>query len=170
MPPKTSDVATKTPGTVEKTKFEKFIEFANARAELDASFATADELAVQQINKIVDAESLEDLYGAMKAQGLTGLRDLENGTELEIREYRLVRSANAELSGRTGVFAVVNAVNTDTGEDLALDTSIERILGFLLKCDQLEAYPVRVRVEKKTTMAGNTMITFVKPPVRAAKS
>lgn len=150
----------------ELSKFEAFIQFAQQRAELDASFATADELAKDQVEKIVDADTIDDLYAAMKNQGLTGLRDLENGTELEIREYRLVRSGNPELSGRTGVFAVINAVDLTTGEEVALDTSIERILGFLLKCDQLSAYPVRVRVEKKTTMSGNTMITFTKPPVR----
>lgn len=160
-----NDVAAKPDG--ELSKFEQFIRFAQQRAELDAGFETAEELAKDQVIKIADANSVDDLFGAMKTAGLIGLRDLDNGTELEIREYRLVKSSRDDLSGRMGVFAIISATDLSTGETLALDTSIERILGFLLKCDQLSAFPVQVRVEKKSTMSGNEMITFARPPVRA---
>lgn len=161
-----SAVAKKADGAVELSKFDKFVAFAQQRAELDATYNTSEELARDQVGKIVDAETIDDLFGAMKSQGLTGLRDLENGAELMIRGYRLVKSNNPELSGQTGVFAVIDAVDMVSGEDLALDTSIERIIGFLLRCDQMDAFPVAVRLDKKTTMGGNTLITFGKPPVR----
>ena len=161
-----SNVAKKDNGSVELSKFDQFVQFAQERAEADASYNTSEELAREQVIKIVDAETVDDLFGAMKSQGLTGLRDLENGTELLIRGYRLVKSNNPELSGRTGVFAVIDAVDTVSGEDLALDTSIERVIGFLLKCELISAFPVAVRLDKKTTMGGNTLITFAKPPVR----
>ena len=161
-----SAVAKKTDGTVELSKFDQFIAFAQERAELDASYNTSEELAREQVIKIVDAETVDDLFAAMKSQGLTGLRDLENGAELTIRGYRLVKSNNPELSGRTGVFAVIDAVDMVSGEDLALDTSIERAIAFLLKCEMIDAFPVHVRLDKKQTMGGNTLITFVKPPVR----
>ena len=152
------------------TPFEKFVKHIQDRAEIDASFNSADELAEKQVLKILTAENPNDLFGAMKLEGLTGLKDVEDGTELQINGFRLVRSARPDIKGRTEVYAVIDATDLATGEALALDTSIERILTFLVKAEQIDALPVSVRVQKKTTGSGNSMITFAPVPQRVRQA
>lgn len=164
-----SEVAVKKGNAVELTPFQKFVKFVQERAELDASFATADELVSDQVARISAAESADDLFGAMKIEGLTGLKDLENGTDIQIHGYRLLKSANAEMSGRTAVYTVMDATDLTTGEKLALDSGIERVLIFLIKCERLEMFPVDVRIIKKQTQTGNTLVTFGKVPARTVK-
>ena len=161
-----SDVA-KTGKAHELTPFEKFVKHIQDRAELDSTFNSAEELAEKQVLKILTAENENDLFGAMKLEGLTGLRDLESGTELQINGYRLVKSARPDLQGRTMVYAVIDATDLATGEALALDTGIERVITFLVQAERMSALPVSVRLVKKTTGTGNEMITFAPVPARA---
>lgn len=160
-----SEVA-KTAKTVQLTDFEKFVKFIQDRAEIDSSFSSADELAEKQVIKLLAAENMDSLFEGMRLEGLTGLRELENGTELQINAYRLVRSSRPDMQGRTSVYAIIDAVDLATGEALALDTGIERVITFLVKCEMIGALPVSVCITKVTAQnSGNVMITF--SPVRA---
>lgn len=153
MAGKTKDVAT-------VSKYEEFVAFVQAKAAEAQPAQLADDLASEQVTKIAVAEDLDSVFGAMRMQGLTGLRDLDAGTELDLLSYRLVQSTREDMAGKTGAYAIIDAVNLYTGERVALDTGIERILVFLIKCDQLNAFPVQVKIVKKTTGSGNETITL----------
>jgi len=140
--------------------YEAFLAFVQSKIAEGTDYSVTDELATEQVSKIAVSENLDDLFGAMKMQGLIGLRDLDNGTELEIRGYRIVKSTRDDMAGRVGVFAIMDAIDLFDNSPKALDTSIERVLAFLIKCEQLDKFPVQVKVLKKTTQSGNEVITF----------
>lgn len=149
--------------------YDEFLQFVQARVEESEDYQIADELATKQVEQIAVADSLDGLFSAMRVAGLTGLRDLDNGSEIEIRGYRLIRSTRDDISGRAGVYAILDAVDLYDDRELPIDTSIERVLVFLIKCEQLKKFPVKVKVLKKTTQSGNELITFAPLPKKAEK-
>jgi hypothetical protein len=149
----------------ELTPYEKFVNYSHQRAEVENTDWDAHEITESQITDIMSADSEDALFAAMQTAGLTGLRDLPNGTELELLSYRLVRG-NLGM----GVYAVIDAVNAATAESIALDTGIERILAFLRMAEVMELFPLHVVVAKKTTGSGNELITLSRPVKRPVKS
>ncbi len=145
--------------------YRKFLEYVRERAVVDGTEFDAEEITAEQIDKIMGATTEDDLFEAMKTQGLIGLKDVENGTALRIHAFRLI---TGELG--IGVYAVLDADDPDTGEPLALDTGVPRILAFLRMCEVMEKFPVEVIVTKKTTASGNELITFRKRAARAVKA
>lgn len=154
----------------ERRPYNQFLEYVQGRVQESDDYQVADELATEQVERIATAESLDEIFDAMRLQGLTGLRDLENGTEFEIRGFRLIRSTRDDISGRAGVYAIIDTIDLFDGKEMPVDTSIERVLVFLIKCEQLNMFPVQVRLLKKTTQSGNDMITFAPLAKRAEKA
>lgn len=149
----TTEVATDRP-------YESFLTFVNSKISEGTDYNVTDELATEQVEKIAVSTDLDDLFGAMRLQGLIGLKDVDNGSEFEIRGYRIVRSTRDDMSGRVGVYAIMDAIDLFDGRAVALDSSIERVLAFLIKCEQLDKFPVQVKIVKKTTGSGNEVITL----------
>lgn len=163
---KSSDDAKVVEGTAaELTPYQKFINYALQRADVENGDWDTHEITEAQIGDIMAAGDEEALFAAMQPAGLTGLRDLDNGTELEVHGYRLVRG-NLGI----GVYAVIDAVNTATAESMALDTGVERVIAFLRMAEHLELYPIKVIVTKKTTGSGNELITLSRPAKRPVSS
>lgn len=160
----TSDVAVQGDAS-ELTPYQKFVNYALQRADIQQGDWDVHEITEGQIAGIMEATDEDTLFAAMETAGLIGLRDLDNGTELEISGYRLVRG-NLGI----GVYAVIDAVNTATAETLALDTGIERVIAFLRMAEVMDLYPVKVVVVKKTTGSGNELITLSRPVKRPVKS
>jgi hypothetical protein len=124
---------------VQQHEFEKFVKFVQDRAEIDLQYNPSTDLMQVQVNRIMQAESLDDLFSEMHLNGLTGLKDVPNGTIITITDYRLVKSTRADVSTALGTYAIINGVNPD-GEEVVYDTSVERLVSFLLRADYLRGY------------------------------
>lgn len=159
---KMADIEKAKEGTViSQRPFEKFISYLQDRGvEEQAEISLSDDLSSDQMDAILQATSEEELLHAMQFLGLTGLRDLDNGTELTLYGWKFVLSNRPDISKRVGGYAVIDAAYTNTGEGVMLDTSVERVLACLRMFEFLNAFPKEVKVFKKTTGSGNEMITL----------
>lgn len=164
------EVAVKDGQAGELRPFQRFIQYVQDRAELDEAFDPTDDLVEGQADRILNAENIDALFDAMELSELKGFRDLENGTELTILDYRLVKSNRDDLSGKLKAFAIVNVVDLSSGEEMTLNTSVLRIVSFLRKVEIFDLFPIDVRVVKDTTTRGNDVITLAKIKARSVKS
>lgn len=156
----------------QRSAVDIFVQYVQDRAQVEASIA-GQELADTQLEEILSAVSEDDLFTALNIQGITALKDLAEGTEVQINAYHLVRGNRDEFSNRLGVFAVIQAQLLADGTNLTLDTGVERVIGFLRMVESGKTgqeFPVQVRIHKITTGSGNVMVTFQKVPRRAVKS
>lgn len=144
--------------------YTQFVTYIQQRAEVQGDF-DADELTAEAADRILTAETEEDLFAAMKVAGLTGLQYLDNGTVIRIEGFKF-------LKGNLGVgaYAAIDAVDVSTGERLALDTGIPRVLAFLRQAENMGLLPVTVQVQKKATGSGNELVTLGKAPVHTVRS
>jgi len=153
-----ADVA-KTGETRTPTPRERFIKMAIDRADLDGAIDSTD-LVEKQMGDILAATNEDELFDAMEFTGLKGLRDLDAGQIITLNGYRFVKGSST-YSG-IGVFCVVDAVDANTGEEMVLDTGVERVMGFLRMVESGQAgvsFPIKVRIVKKETSAGEA-VTF----------
>jgi hypothetical protein len=160
-----NDVAAVQGQASELTPYDRFIQYALERAEVESEDWSAEDLTRDQVINITEATDEDALFKAMELAGLTGLQFLENGQQIIVHDYRFVRG-NLGI----GVYAVINATDVATGATLSLDTGIERVLAFLRMCEHLGLFPVTVNVVKKTTGTGNEMVTLTRPAKRPVKS
>lgn len=154
-----------------RTAVAAFKEYANNRAEIEATFAM-DELAETQLEQVLTASSEDDLFKSLEMAGLVPLKSLETGTEIQINGYHMVRGTRDDYANRFGIFVVIEAQLLSTGEEMTLDTGVERIIGFLRMVESEQAgikFPVQVVVHKIPTATGNEMVTFKRVPKRAVK-
>jgi hypothetical protein len=149
----------------ELTPYDRFVQYALERADVESGDWNAEELTRDQVIEITEAADEDALFKAMELAGLTGLQYLANGQEILVHDYRFVRG-NLGI----GVYAVINATDVSTGMSLSLDTGIERVLAFLRMCEHLGLFPIHVVVNKKTTGTGNEMITLSRPAKRPVKT
>lgn len=168
---KMADVEKTKEGTiVQQRPFEKFLAYMADRAvEESEEYLShlSEDLSADQMDAILQAGTEEELLAAMKFAGLTGLRDLEMGTELEIYGFKFVKSNRPDISKRLGGYAVIDAIDMATGNALMLDTSIERIVACLRMFEHQGLFPKVVKVVKKSTGSGNEMITITWNPKKA---
>jgi len=156
-----------------RTAVEQFKAYVVDRAALDGAVTDYSELQDAQLGDILGAATEDDLFAAMEKAGLTGLRDVSNGTELQINGFRFIAGSNSEFANRFGVFVIMDCQNLSNGTEMQIDTGIERIIGFLRMVETGQAgieFPVSVVVQKDRTASGNEMVTFRKVPKRAVKS
>jgi len=101
-------------------------------------------------DKIAAADTLEEIFEAAVA-GLTKSEDILD-TPLLVRGYSWNRSAiqTSELP----VYAVLDAVNLDTGEEIAVSCSANSALRQLVRMDDKGYFPVRMVLTAKHTVAG----------------
>jgi hypothetical protein len=158
--PQTGDVTQPTP-------FDRFKQYAMERAQLDQSFVQAD-LADTQLGAILASASADDVFAALEMAGLIGLRELANGTEIQINGYHLVPGNRDEYKNRLGVFAVLEAQMIEDGTEAMFDTGVERIIAALRAWEALGSFPVQVTINKITT--GNGEMITLRPLSRRATS
>jgi hypothetical protein len=147
-------------GEVSVTAFEKFSMYLQQRAEVEMEIVR-QQLETDQLNAILSAETDEELDRAMELAGLTGLRDLPDGTEIQINSFHVAPGNRQEFASALGVFAVIEAQFVENGVRVNLDTSIVRVLGFLRMCEVRGRLPIQVRIAKTGTGGGNEMITLL---------
>jgi len=140
------------------TQFERFVQYAKDRAAVEGSLV-GDELTESQMERILTATTQEELDNAMKLAGLTGLKDLADGTEIQINGYHLVPGSRSEFANKLGVFAVIDAQLVSNGAEIKLDTGILRIIGYLRMCEANGWFPVQ-RIVKKIPTGNGEMVTL----------
>jgi hypothetical protein len=162
----TGEVAASQNGALDRPS-RKLAEYLRARAEMEAPIV-AQELSEQQMDKILTAETPEELDEAMQLAGLIGLRDLENGTEIQINGFHVALGTRSEFMNQLGVFAVINCQDLSTGQEFNVDTGVQRVIAFLRMCEHFERFPLAVTVTK-VAAGGGELITLLPLRKRAVQ-
>jgi len=139
---------------------QRFAEYLIQRAEVEGEIV-AKKLSEDQLDAILTATTPEELDAAMEMAELVSLKDLEDGTELQINGFHVAPGNRAEFQNSLGVWAVLEAQFMENGTQVNLDSGVERVIGFLRMCEVMERYPVQVRLSKVPTGGGNEMITLL---------
>jgi hypothetical protein len=160
-----------TPATREEdqTPLQRFARELVMRAEVEENIdaeATGDELTAIQVERILAAETDDELFEAMEFGGLVGLKDVPDGTVLEIQSFRIVKGTDNK--GKLGVYAAMQAKGQN-GEERGYDTSVPRIIAFLVQCERKELLPVTVQIATRNTNSGNTMVSLRKVPAHVVR-
>lgn len=155
-----SEINVKPDQAVAPSALDKFGEYIVNRAALEAEIVRT-ELGTAQMEAILAASTEEELDQAMQMAGLMGLRDLDDGTEIQINAFHYAPGSRSDYANRWGVFAVLECTLLADAKNVNLDTGIERILVWLRVRELAGGYPVQRRVSKVQTGSGNEMITLL---------
>jgi hypothetical protein len=158
--PATGEITVKPEQAVAPRPIEKFTEYVVNRAALEANLVR-EELGSAQMDAILNAQTEEELDAAMEMAGLIGLRDLDDGTEIQVNGFHYSPGTRSDFANRFGVFAVMDCVLIESGANVAIDTGIERIITWLRAKEAMGKLPTQCRVVKITTGSGNDMITLL---------
>ena len=170
-----------TPGTVIDTpssaKAERVREHLRQLATVQAADANdAADIEDRQVVGIMSATTIDEAWGADEG-GAIQARDAV-GLEVEIRSFRMLIGNDPGKKTRSGTYATADAVcmggpadlmrklGLAPGTEFALQTGAEKIVMKWLKFQQLDALPVRGVIAGIETNSGNTVLKFVRPPVR----
>jgi hypothetical protein len=162
------EIAVKPEQAVAPRPVDKFAEYVVNRAALEANLVR-EELGSAQMDAILNATTEEELDQAMAMAGLVGLRDMPDGTEIQINGFHFAPGTRSDFSNRFGVFAVMDCTLIETGASIALDTGVERIITWLRAMEAMDKLPTQRRVVKITTGSGNDMITLLPLKKRAVQ-
>lgn len=164
------EMAEKSRGEIQP--WQDFGRYIGERAQLEAEIVR-EELGSKQMNAIITATTEEELDEAMKMAGLVGLRDLDDGTEIQINSWHVAPGTRSDFSNRFGVFAVMECTLLATGRPINLDTGVERVIVWLRARELMkgdDAFPVTRKVTKTITGSGNEVITLLPIPARVANA
>lgn len=154
------EVEVKPDAAIAPSVLEKFGNYVIDRAAVEAQIV-AQELGTTQMEALLSATSEDELEAAMQMAGLIGLRDLDDGAEIQINEFHYAPGNRADYANRWGVFAVLECTLLATGQNVNIDTGVERVLVWLRVRELMGGYPVQRRVSKIVTGSGNEMITLL---------
>jgi hypothetical protein len=163
-----TEITVKPEQAVAPRPVDKFAEYAVNRAALEANLVR-EELGSAQMDAILNATTEEELDAAMAMAGLVGLRDLEDGTEIQINGFHYAPGTRTDFANRFGIFAVMECTLLETSANVAIDTGVERIITWLRAMEAMGKFPVQRRVVKITTGSGNDMITLLPLKKRAVQ-
>lgn len=155
-----AEVGTTESGEVATNAHARFAHYMQQRAQVEADIV-AKELSEAQLTSILTAETPEELDAAMEMAGLVALKDLEDGEEIQINGFHVAPGNRPEYANTLGVWAVIEAQIIESGRQVNLDTGVERVIGYLRMCEQMERFPVQCRVSKVGTGSGKEMITLL---------
>jgi hypothetical protein len=164
-----SEDTNKTVAQTREQTIAQFKRYLADRAVLDtANFG--ESLADAQLASVLQSQSADDLFAAMELEGLTPVKALPEGTEIQINGFHFAPSMREEFDSGYGAYVVIDAQLLSDGTELTLDTGIPRIIGFLRMIESGQAgidFPVSVVIHKVGTGTGNELVTFRKLPERA---
>jgi hypothetical protein len=165
------EIAVKPEQAIAQRPSEKFAAYAKERAALEAPLV-AEELGMAQGDAILSATTEEELNAAMETASLIALKDLDDGTEIEIHGFHLAPGTRSEFATNLGVFAVMQCTLIEESRDVSIDTGVERIIKYLRMAEQLELFPVQRRIRKTPTGQGEmiTLLPIKKRPVQGQKA
>ena len=144
-------------GTVASRPMDKFKAYAEQRAQLETD-NMRNELEASQMDRILSAQTEEELEAAMSIESLPGLNDIENGTILIFHGYHMVKSNRDDFKSTLGVYAVID-VEDRSGRRFQVNTGVTRIIGFLRAAEVQGLFPCSRIVVKQLAGSGE-MITL----------
>lgn len=157
---------------VKRSDYEEFVAYLRDRAAIEGSLAV-QKLNEEQFQRILAAKTEDELEEAMELLGLTGLKEIENGTVIQINEFHLMPGTRSEFQNRLGVFAVIDVTLLSdsklgkTGTNLMMDTGIDRIIVWLraIESGQIPgtSFPLQ-RIVAKVGAASGDMVTLKRLP------
>jgi hypothetical protein len=154
----------------ELTPMARFARELVGRASVEDDFAAegvGDELTAKQVELILNATGEADLFSAMEFGGLIGLKDVPDGTVLEIQSFRIVKGTGDK--GKLGVYAAIQAKGGPSGQERGYDTSVPRIVAFLVQAETMGLFPLSVQISTRNTTSGNTMVSLRKAPAHIVR-
>lgn len=171
-----------TEGTVSTPSIvDRFRQYLDQRVVEDQDKGGADQINLQNVTAILEAQTEDDVWDADKG-GLLAAQNLV-GTEVEIRSLIMRDRPNGEIDpGFFGTkYALMEAVALAVPEDVEATTGLQPgdefvmdtgVATFISKVRWFEAngkMPVRGMIKGIGTASGNTVIQFTRPPKRAVQ-
>lgn len=134
--------------------YESFIETVKNRAVTEAGVRSSFDIASQVVDKIVTAESADDVFAANEA-GPADLNDFEGQT---LNVYSLDWfTGDAKYKEGLGVYVVFHAYDTK-GNDVVISTGAVNVCSSLYRLEMLgairEDQPLAVTFRSRTTANG----------------
>ena len=124
------------------------------------------EVAQNQMDKILNADSAQDIWNADEGGTVNG-QDMVD-VELEIRGYQVAKS-DEQYDAALGVYALIDATRLDTGETVVINTGAPLIIAKLRMFEVKGLLPILGVI--RGTQAKNGTVLKLKPiPPRAVSS
>jgi hypothetical protein len=175
----TNSPAVKDNGNVQPhTLTQRFHAMMLERATVEDNTDRAADIAEAQAERIMSAESLDDILGA-DSGGTVQCRDVPN-TEWEVRSYRVVKSNRTDIDNSAGYYITMDAVclggpedtltraGVTIGEQVALQTGAYLLMVKIRALEVGEFLPQRLYLLGTKTQSGYTVLKWTAPPKRAS--
>lgn len=141
--------------------YEKLTAFLARRAEVDGE-GRGFEIASKQIDKILTAETDEEIWDADAAGTVNG-QDMMD-VEMQVRGVKYAPSSD-EYDAPLGVYAIIDAIRMDTGEEAVVSTGAPLVITKLRAFEARGKFPLGC-VIKGTKAAKGTVLKLRPLPVR----
>lgn len=171
MPARTKNAAKNgvVEGTISKnapTMLDRFTERLAAEAEIGATEFDGQAIAEQVAERILAAETLEDAVAAQSGGMLSG-KDVVN-IPLEVTSYGTREADSRFREHGLGYFFVIDAINTDTGEEIQFACGAMNVMLLIWKAHNQGALPLLCVVRSREVANGDllTLELSAKPTVR----
>jgi hypothetical protein len=124
----------------------------------------ADEVSASQIDRILSATTEEEIWESDEG-GVVSSQDMED-IELHIRGYGIAESSS-EYKSTLGVFALIDAVRMDTGEEVIVNTGSDLIISKLAMFKAHNLLPIEGVIKGTPTRSGGRLMRLKPIPKRA---
>lgn len=172
-----SESAPVTPGTSDVAKYQA-AQFAAkiAMLENEAALSNGEDSNLTQwiqgkLTAILEADDFNAINQLMTETGLNKSKDLI-GRTFEIQDFVLRESADAfrEQGSQLQKYAIIQAVDTSTGEEFMIDGGGDQFIAGLVRMRDLYNFPYTGTLLGMTTGSGNTMLYWRFSDPKRAKS
>jgi hypothetical protein len=154
-----------TNGTVTvKRPHERFVEYLARRAQVDSE-GRAFSVAANQIDKLVTAETAEELWDADEGGVFSG-QDMVD-VEIEIKAIGFGKSSD-EYDAELGVFVSMECTRLDTGEDIIVNCGSPLVITKIRMFEQRDLLPIQGVLKATKTQKG-ALLKLRPLPVRAVR-
>lgn len=156
------DTNTQTGTAITPKPHERFIRSLNLRAEREGATLGRD-VSLSQIDKILAAETAEDIWEADEGGTISGQDAID--MEIEIMSFTVAPSAE-EYDATLGVFINIKARKMEDDEEIVINTGADKIIAKLAAFESKGLLPVEGVIRGVKTRNG-TMLTLRPLPRRA---
>jgi hypothetical protein len=163
-----ADVQPKTGTTIAPRPHERFVANLQARAQENGGKNRAFEVAASQMDKILSAETEEDIFNADEGGTISG-QDFVN-EPFEVRSYEISQS-DSKYDSDLGVYVNIQAVAlTDSkyataGEQIVINTGATLVITKLEALRARNLLPVKVVIRATPARNGDVLKLRQAPPV-----
>lgn len=159
------NVQEQTGTTIAVKPHQRFIQSLQRQAE-DNAATHGREVSVNQIDKILTAETEEEIWNADEGGTLSGQDMID--VEMEIQDYVVLPSGD-EYDATLDVYINITAVRLDTGEEVIVNTGADKIITKLAVFKARGMLPIGAVIKGVPTRKG-TMLKLRPLPNRAVRA